>query len=123
MGRVDSKLTSEIIRILRKEFPRHYVTVDRARLISGQSITIDGLRIAKSTDQGLRDVVRLGRIVCNGPIDLVGLAQGQLPVDRVVIDSADLSFGLSHQAAGIWKNSVVAGRSPKNSQPLKSDLG
>lgn len=92
LGRVDSKLTQEIAARLRKEFPQHYVTVDRARLISGQSITIDGLRIAKPTDQGLRDVMRIGRIVCNGPFDVVGLAQGQLPVESIVVDSADISL-------------------------------
>jgi hypothetical protein len=90
LGRVDHKLTSEIIRRLRREFPHHYVSVDRARLIAGQSITVDGLRIAKTTDQGLRDVVRIGRIVCNGPLELVGLAQGQLPIESVTVDSVEL---------------------------------
>nr|MCU0706653.1 4-alpha-glucanotransferase [Pirellula sp.] len=92
IGHVDNRLTNEIVQRLRLELPHHYVSVDRARLISGQSITIDGLRIAKPTDQGLRDIARIGRIVCNGPIDLVGLAQGQLPIESVVIDSADLSL-------------------------------
>jgi len=75
---------------LRQEFPHHYVSVDRARLLAGQSITVDGLRIAKTTDQGLRDVVRIGRIVCNGPLELVGLAQGQLPIESVTVDSVEL---------------------------------
>lgn len=91
VGRVDTQLTQEIVRRLRAAFPRHYVSVDRARLISGQGITIDGLRIAKPTDQGLRDVVRIGKIVCNGPLDLIGLAQGQLPIESVLVDSVDLS--------------------------------
>ncbi|MFO0011651.1 MAG: AsmA-like C-terminal region-containing protein [Planctomycetota bacterium] len=92
IGRVDTRLTEEIVQRLRKEFPQHYVSVDRARLLTGQSITIDGLRIAKPTDQGLRDIVRVGRLVCNGPFDVVGLAQGQLPLESVVIDSADVSL-------------------------------
>jgi hypothetical protein len=90
IGRIDNRLTQEIAARLRKQFPQHYVSVDRARLISGQSITIDGLRIAKPTDQGLRDIARIGRIVCHGPFDVVGLAQGQVPMERIVIDSADI---------------------------------
>ncbi len=90
IGRVDTRLTQSIVSRLREEFPQHHISVDRARLIAGQSITIDGLRIAKPTDQGLREVVRIGRIVCNGPFDIVGLSQGQLPVESVVVDSADI---------------------------------
>lgn len=90
IGRVDNKLTLEILRQLRKEFPAHIVFLDRAHLQAGQSITIEGVRIAKPTDQGLRDVVRCGRIVCYGPIEMLGLVQGQLPVQRVVADGAEL---------------------------------
>jgi hypothetical protein len=110
IGRVDSQLTREITRVLRREFPRHHVSVDRARLISGQSITIDGLRIAQPTDQGLRDVVRMGRVTCNGPIDLVGLAQGQLPVESVVVDSLDVS--LWPLSSGRWNIEDFSGGKP-----------
>jgi hypothetical protein len=115
IGRVDNRLTQEIVQRLRKELPQHFISVDRARLISGQSITIDGLRISKPTDQGLRDVARIGRIVCNGPIDLVGLAQGQLPIESIVIDSADLSlWPLSN---GRWNIEEFS-----SGKPLKSRL-
>ncbi|MBU6387813.1 MAG: hypothetical protein KGS49_17850, partial [Planctomycetes bacterium] len=84
--RVDHKLTSEIQSRLRKAFPDHYVTVDRARLVPGESILIDGLSVSKSTEQGLRDVVKIARVSCNGPIDLVGILQGQVAIETVVVD-------------------------------------
>lgn len=87
---VDRQLTDEIVKKLRKEFPSHIITVDRAHLQAGHSITIDGIRIAKPTDQGLRDVVRISRLVCNGPLELVGLVQGQLPVQSVVADGVEV---------------------------------
>lgn len=89
--RVDHKLTSEIQSRLRKAFPDHYVTVDRARLVPGESILIDGLSVSKSTEQGLRDVVKIARVSCNGPIDLVGILQGQVAIDTVVVDGLELS--------------------------------
>ena len=90
IGRVDSKLTNEILKQFRKEFPAHIVSIDRAHLQACQSITIEGIRIAKATDQGLRDVLRCGRIVCSGPIEMIGLAQGQLPVQKVVADDVEI---------------------------------
>ena len=90
IGRVDGKLTSEILQRLRKEFPSHFVTVDRAHYQAGKSITIEGIRIARPTNHGLRDVVRCGRIVCYGPIEMLGLAQGQLPVQKVEADGVEL---------------------------------
>ncbi len=89
--RVDHKLTSEIQGRLRKAFPDHYVTVDRARLVPGESIVVDGLRICKSTEQGLRDVVKVARVTCNGPIDLMGILQGQVVVNNVLVDGLELS--------------------------------
>jgi hypothetical protein len=90
IGRVDGRLTSEILQRLRTEFPSHHVTVDRAHYQAGKSITIEGIRIAKPTNHGLRDVVRCGRIVCYGPIEMLGLAQGQLPVQRIEADGVEL---------------------------------
>jgi hypothetical protein len=43
IGRVDSKLTNEIVKQLRRQFPNHKIFVDRAYLRAGESITIDGL--------------------------------------------------------------------------------
>ena len=90
IGGVDSKLTMEIVKRLQKEFPAHQVTIDRASYRAGQSITIEGIRIAKHTEIGLRDVVRCGRIVCYGPLELIGLAQGQLPVLKVEADGVEV---------------------------------
>jgi len=90
IGQVDGKLTQEIIKLLRKEFPTHFVTVDRAHFLSGKSITIEGIRIAKPTDSGLRDIIRCGRIVCSGPIEMIGLLQGQLPVQKVEAHDVEL---------------------------------
>lgn len=90
IDRVDHQLTSEIAKQLRRQFPNHYVAVDRARLVQGQSITVDGIRISRATDRGLRDVLRVGRVVCEGPLDVVGLIQGQLPVERVVVDGLEV---------------------------------
>ena len=89
--RVDHQLTTEIQARLRKVFPDHYVTVDRARLVPGESIVIDGLCVSKSTEQGLRDVVKIARVSCNGPIDLVGILQGQVVIDAVLVDGLELS--------------------------------
>lgn len=90
IGRVDSKLTSEILKQLRREFPSHFISVDRTHFLAGKSITIEGIRIAKPTDQGLRDVLRCGRVVCSGPIDLIGLVQGQLLVQSVEADGVEI---------------------------------
>lgn len=90
IGRVDGKLTSEIVKQLRKEFPSHFVSIERAHFQPGKSITIEGVRIAKPTDQGLRDVIRCGRIVCMGPIEMIGLVQGQLPVQKVEVDDVEV---------------------------------
>ena len=49
IGRVDGKLTGEIVKRLRKEFPGHLVSIDRAQLHASKSITIEGLRISKPT--------------------------------------------------------------------------
>jgi len=35
-------------------------------------------------------VLRCGRIVCMGPIEMIGLAQGQLPVQKVIADEVEL---------------------------------
>ena len=48
IGRVDSKLKGEIVKQLRKEFPGHQVSIDRAQFQAGKSITIEGLRIFKT---------------------------------------------------------------------------
>jgi hypothetical protein len=90
LGRVDSKLTSEILRLVRQEFPGHIIFIDRAHLVAGQSITIEGIRIAKPTDQGPRDVLRCGRLICSGPVELIGLAQGQVPVQKVQADGVEV---------------------------------
>lgn len=91
IGQVDDKLTLEITKRLRTEFPGHQVNVDRAHLQAGESITIEGIRITKPTDQGLRDVVRCGRLVCFGPLELIGLAQGQLPIQKIVAEGLEVS--------------------------------
>ena len=90
IGRVDSKLKGEIVKQLRKEFPGHQVSIDRAQFQAGKSITIEGLRISKPTDQGWRDVLRCGRIIGMGPIEMIGLVQGQLPVQKVLVDDVEL---------------------------------
>ena len=89
--RVDHKLTSEIQGRLRTAFPDHHVTIDRARLVPGESIVVDGLRVCKSTEQGLRDVVKIARVTCNGPIDLLGILQGQVAINHVLVDGLELS--------------------------------
>lgn len=90
IGRVDSKLTQEILKVARREFPGHLIFIDRTHLVAGQSITIEGIRIAKPTDQGLRDVFRCGRLHCIGPVELIGLAQKQLPIQKVIADGVEL---------------------------------
>jgi hypothetical protein len=103
--RVDHTLTSEIQSRLRKQFPEHYIKVDRARLVPGQSILIDGLSICKSTEQGMRDVVKIASVQCNGPIDLIGILQGQTIIDSVLIDG--LEVNLWPKADGNWSLSEL----------------
>ena len=90
--RVDHQLTSEIANRLQSQFPNHRINIDRARLIPGESILIDGLTVAKATDRGVRDVLKIGRVTCQGPIDLIGIIQGQVPIDTVILDGLDLSL-------------------------------
>ncbi|MCY2985901.1 MAG: hypothetical protein NTY15_19920 [Planctomycetota bacterium] len=115
MGRVDGKLTQEIVKLLRKEFPAHFVSVERAHFLAGKSITIEGIRIAKPTDSGLRDVVRCGRIVCSGPIEMIGLVQGQLPVQNVEANDVELC---------IWPTSegIFSLQELSSSKPLSENL-
>lgn len=90
--RVDHKLTSEIANRLQAQFPNHHVSIDRARLIPGESILIDGLCIAKATEQGMRSVLKIGRITCQGPVDLLGIIQGQVPIDTIIVDACEASL-------------------------------
>ncbi len=90
IGHVDQKIAKVVAKRLREEFPSHLITVERAHLQSGHSITIEGIRISKATDQGLRDVVRIGQVVCEGPIELVGLAQGQFPIQNVIAEGVEI---------------------------------
>ena len=115
--RVDHKLTSEIQSRLRKQFPQHCVTVDRARLVPGESIVIDGLSIGKATEQGLRDVIKISRVVCNGPIDLIGILQGQAVVNTVVIHGLELNVW--PKADGTWSIAELM-QKPKLSMRIPS---
>ena len=74
------------------KFPTHRINIDRAQPIPGESILIDGLTIEKATARGVRDVLKIGRVTCQGPIDLIGIIQGQVPIDTVILDGLDLSL-------------------------------
>jgi hypothetical protein len=100
VGRIDQKLTGEILLRLRKELPGHEVSLDRASLQPGKSILLEGVRIAKHTDQGSRNVFRCSRLICLGPIDWLGLAQGQVPVKQVIVDGVEI--GVWPLSDGSW---------------------
>jgi hypothetical protein len=114
IDRVDHRLTSEITRQLRRQFPHHLISVDRARLVPGKSITIDGVRVSKATDRGLRDVLRVGRVVCEGPLDVVGLVQGQLPVQKVIVDGLEVCIW--PLSSGLWSVQELSNDKPLPAQ-------
>ena len=111
--RVDHQLTSEIANRLQSQFPNHQINIDRARLIPGESILIDGLTIAKATDRGMRNVLKVGRITCQGPVDLIGIIQGQVPIDTVILDGLDLSLWPTTDNA--WSIQELIPSEPKSS--------
>ncbi|MFN7449464.1 MAG: hypothetical protein ACK52L_11480 [Pirellula sp.] len=100
IGRIDHKLTGEILLRLRKALPGHEVSLDRASLQPGKSILLEGVRIAKHTDQGSRNVLRCSRLICLGPIDWLGLAQGQVPIKQVIVDGVEI--GVWPLSDGSW---------------------
>jgi hypothetical protein len=115
IGRIDHKLTGEILLRLRKELPGHEVSLDRASLQPGKSILLEGVRIAKQTDQGSRNVFRCSRLICLGPIDWLGLAQGQVPIKQVIVDGVEI--GVWPLSDGSW--SIQSLRSGK---PINTDF-
>lgn len=100
IGRIDHKLTGEILLRLREALPGHEVSLDRASLQPGKSILLEGVRIAKHTDQGSRNVLRCSRLICLGPIDWLGLAQGQVPIKQVIVDGVEI--GVWPLSDGSW---------------------
>ncbi len=115
MQRIDEKLTGEIVSKLRKELPGYVIALDRASLQPGKSILLEGLRISRPTDRGNREVFRCSRIVCLGPVDWIGLAQGQVPIKQVIADGVEV--GIWPLSDGRWSIQDLG-----NSKPLTPDF-
>lgn len=92
LGQADSKLTREIRTRIQTLLPEYHVSLDSATLQSGESITLNGLCLLKKVDHQYREVLRAERVVCNGPLDWLGLVQGQVPVQNVVADGVQVSL-------------------------------
>ncbi|XZE22537.1 hypothetical protein SH449x_002467 [Pirellulaceae bacterium SH449] len=91
LSQADSKLTLEIRSRIQSLLPDYHVELDNASLQSGQSITLNGLRLSKRVENQDREVFRAERIACQGPLDWLGLVQGQVPVQNVVADGVQIS--------------------------------
>lgn len=92
IGRVDRQLRGEILKRLGEKFPKHLVQLERAHLEKGKAIVLEGLEVSLPTNEGPRSVVRAQRVLASGPIDLVGLLQGRIPVQHVRIDGLEISL-------------------------------
>lgn len=92
LSHADSKLTLEIRSRIQSLLPDYQVVLDNASLQSGQSITLTGLRLYKPVENRTREVFRAERITCHGPLDWLGLVQGQVPVQNVVADGVQISI-------------------------------
>lgn len=92
MGRVDRQLRGEVLKILALKFPKHRVQLDRAHLEKGQAILLEGLQIALPTAEGLRDVVRIQRLVASGDVGVLDLLKKDIPIDHVRVEGIELSL-------------------------------
>ena len=91
-SRVDDKLRGRIVQLLAEQFPKHVVALDSAHLEPGRGILLEGLAIALPTNDGPRIIARVPRLVVRGDIHLLGLIQGNVPIERVYMDSVDLTL-------------------------------
>ena len=114
LGQADSKLTKEIRTRLQTLLPDFHVSLDNATLQVGESITLNGLLLLKRVDHQYREVLRAERVTCNGPLDWLGLAQGQVPIQNVVADGVQVSIW--PLADGTWCLPKPTGKMKLNSQ-------
>ncbi len=91
-ARVDDTLRGRILRLLAAQFPHHLVALESAHLEPRRGILLEGLTIALPTPKGPRVIARVPRLVAQGDIQLIGLVQGDIPIDRVTLDAVDLSL-------------------------------
>ncbi len=91
-SRVDETLRGKILKLLATQFPKHLVALESAHLEPGRGILLEGLAIALPSSNGPRIVARVPRLVARGDIQLLGLLQGDVPIDRVYMDAVDLAL-------------------------------
>lgn len=114
LGQADSKLTTEIRNRIQSLLPDYHVALDSASLQAGESITLNGLQLLKRVDRQFREVLRVERVTCNGPLDWLGLVQGQVPIQSVTADGVQISIW--PLADGTWCLPKPTGKMRLNSQ-------
>ena len=90
-SRVDDTLRDKVLKLLAAQFPKHLVALDSAHLEPGRGILLEGIAIAIPSDEGPRWVARVPRLVLKGDIHLLGLIQGNVPVDSIYMNAVDLT--------------------------------
>jgi len=109
-SKVNDTIRSRVALILAKKLPNHMVRIDSAHLESGRGLVLDGLRIAIATPNGPRVVVRIPRMVVRGPMDLIGLARGDIPIEGVFVDAIELSAWPMED--GRWSIQTLTSKDP-----------
>jgi len=109
-SRVNDTIRSRVAIILAKKLPNHLVRIDSAHLESGRGLVLEGLRIAIPTPAGPRVVARIPRMILRGPMELVGLAQGVIPVESIFLDAIELSVWPMED--GQWSVQTLTSRDP-----------
>ncbi|MCY2975211.1 MAG: hypothetical protein NTW52_11165 [Planctomycetota bacterium] len=109
-SRVNDTIRSRVAIILAKKLPNHLVRIDSAHLESGRGLVLEGLRIAIQTHDGPRVIARIPRMILRGPMELVGLAQGDIPVESIFLDAIELSVWPMED--GQWSVQTLTSREP-----------
>ncbi|MDZ4848276.1 MAG: AsmA-like C-terminal region-containing protein [Pirellulaceae bacterium] len=91
-SRVDTTLRNTVLKLIAARFPNHLVALDSAHLEPGRGVLLEGLAIALPTSDGPRVIVRVPRLIARGDIQLLGLIQRDIPIERVYLDAVDLTL-------------------------------
>ncbi len=104
-SQTDRKLQEYILAALRERYPTLLVSLDRAHLENQSSLVLDGLRIAVVTTEGPRSILKCQRIVAHGKLEWDKLLRGEIAIDRVDVEGAELS--LWPMDSGRWSSSLL----------------
>ncbi len=110
-SRVDRQLRSVILRELVAAFPTYVVSLEHAQLREGSTLLLEGLRISEPTAEGLRDMVRLQRVIATGKLGLVDFLSRDIVVERVLVDGAELAIWPTSQGGWSWESLLASSSS------------